>query len=383
MRCTSVLLGLVLFVSVHCQNDSLPAAEKCDPEKCKLPNCRCSSTEIPGNLEARDTPQFVILTFDDAVTTVNIETYRSILYNRANSNRCPIGVTFFINHEYTDYSIVNELYNRGFEIALHSITHKTNQTYWKEATVEESTREFVDQRILVSHFANIPQRSIQGIRSPFLQLSGNSTYQMIKENGLTYDLSWPTVRFTDPGLWPYTLDYASIQDCVIAPCPTASVPGVWVIPMISWTDLEGFPCSFVDACFSNPNLSDEDAWFQYIVKAFEKHYLGNRSPFGFYVHEWFVRINPGVKGALVRFMNMVQNMNDAFLVNANEVVNWVKNPVPLNEFVKQDCPRFVPAACRRTTCSALKEEESGNTYYMTICNRCPRVYPWLNNPRGV
>ncbi|CAG9568449.1 unnamed protein product [Danaus chrysippus] len=376
-------IGLVLFVSVHCQNDSLPAAEKCDPEKCKLPSCRCSSTEIPGNLEPRDTPQFVLLTFDDAVTTVNIETYRDILYNRVNSNKCPIGVTFFVSHEYTDYSLVNELYNRGFEIALHSITHKSNQTYWKEATLENVTREFVDQRILMSRFANIPRTSMQGIRSPFIQLSGDSTFQMIKDNGLTYDLSWPTVRFTGPGLWPYTLDYSSIQDCIVPPCPTASIPGVWVIPMISWTDLMGFPCSFVDGCYSTPDLKDENAWFQFIVRAFERHYLGNRAPFGFYVHEGFVRVNPAVKRALVRFINMIQNMHDAFLVNANEVVNWVKNPVPLNEFVKQDCPRFVPAACRRTTCSGLKEEESGNTYYMRICNRCPRVYPWLNNPRGV
>lgn len=32
-------------------------AEACDAEACQLPDCRCSSTDIPGGLAARDTPQ--------------------------------------------------------------------------------------------------------------------------------------------------------------------------------------------------------------------------------------------------------------------------------------------------------------------------------------
>ena len=60
------------------------------------------------------------------------------------------------------------------------------------------------------------------------------------------------------GLYPYTLDYASKQDCPIAPCPECSHPGVWVQPML---DLEdewygsnpncptcGNICSMLDGC---------------------------------------------------------------------------------------------------------------------------------------
>lgn len=60
----SWLLPLCLVVLAAAQESdsseeeaALPLAEPCDPEACKLPNCRCSSTDIPGNLQARDTPQ--------------------------------------------------------------------------------------------------------------------------------------------------------------------------------------------------------------------------------------------------------------------------------------------------------------------------------------
>lgn len=32
-------------------------AGSCDPEKCRLPDCRCFSTEIPGDLAPSETPQ--------------------------------------------------------------------------------------------------------------------------------------------------------------------------------------------------------------------------------------------------------------------------------------------------------------------------------------
>lgn len=105
----------------------------------------------------------MLLTFDDAVNSLNLETYRSTIYNRRNKlNNCPIGTTFFVSHEYTIYDGVNELYNQGFEIALHSMTHLTNQTYWREASTEALMKEFSDQKNQMVHFANIPVNRING-----------------------------------------------------------------------------------------------------------------------------------------------------------------------------------------------------------------------------
>lgn len=94
---------------------------------------------------------------------MNMVTYRDILYNRHNTNGCKAGATFYINHEYTNYNAVNELYNEGFEIALHTISHRTPQTYWAEATYDTMVQELIDQRVLMGHFANIPNDEMKGM----------------------------------------------------------------------------------------------------------------------------------------------------------------------------------------------------------------------------
>lgn len=109
-------------------------------------------------------------------------------------------------------------------------------------------QEFNDERDLISHFAQIDRDDIKGVRVPLFQLSDNNSFEMIKKAGLYYDCSMPSQHFTNPGMWPYSLDYATTQDCPLSHCPDASIPDVWISPILSWTDLEGYQCSMVDAC---------------------------------------------------------------------------------------------------------------------------------------
>ncbi len=71
----------------------------------------------------KDVPQFVMITFDDAVTVTNYETYTKFHEFKNRHNGCPIGATFFLSHENTNYKLVNELHRRGNEIASHTITY--------------------------------------------------------------------------------------------------------------------------------------------------------------------------------------------------------------------------------------------------------------------
>lgn len=96
-------------------------AEKCDSRKCKLPDCRCGGTDVPGNLSPKQIPQIVLITFDDAVNDLNWEIYEEIFEGRYNPNGCPIRGTFYVSHEWTDYGQVQTLYSRGHEIASHGI----------------------------------------------------------------------------------------------------------------------------------------------------------------------------------------------------------------------------------------------------------------------
>ena len=70
-------------------------APPCDVTKCKLPDCFCSKSgkEIPGNLYVSDTPQLVVLTFDDPVNDKVMQIYDELFDGKfANNNGCPIKV---------------------------------------------------------------------------------------------------------------------------------------------------------------------------------------------------------------------------------------------------------------------------------------------------
>ena len=46
-------------------------AGHCDPAFCQIPDCYCGGNEIPGGFSPDQIPQFVLLTFDDAVNDLN------------------------------------------------------------------------------------------------------------------------------------------------------------------------------------------------------------------------------------------------------------------------------------------------------------------------
>ena len=104
------------------QTQSADAAESCSASKCRLPNCNCASSNIPGGLSPSEIPQLVMITFDDSVNDLNWDIYREIFENRKNPNQCPILGTFYVSHEWTDYSQVQNLYSEGHEMASHTIT---------------------------------------------------------------------------------------------------------------------------------------------------------------------------------------------------------------------------------------------------------------------
>lgn len=131
---------------------------------------------------------------------------------------------------------------------MHSISHNVSTDYWRQIPVNNLKLEFSNERRIIEHFAKIPFDSINGIRLPFLQMSGENSFQMMYDEKFLYDSSWPSRQYTSPGLWPYSLDYRSTQDCVIGPCPKQNYTNVWVLPMLAWFDQENVPCSMVDAC---------------------------------------------------------------------------------------------------------------------------------------
>ncbi|EDW00680.1 GH21012 [Drosophila grimshawi] len=391
---TLFLIGLLLSVALlsdaqkqsgktkgKSKNKVLQRAVPCSSAKCKLPDCRCSDATLPRPKfkgKENEIPQFVTITFDDAVNAVNYAQYELLFNGVSNPDGCPATGTFFLSHEYTDYVRVNALYNAGHEIALHSVTHGDGTDYWRVADVETIEREFGQQLKMLERFAKVNPKSVQGMRLPFLQISGNNTFEAVKNLGLTYDSSWPTQQHKDPAMWPYTLDYLSIQDCQIGPCPDAALPSVWVNPMVTWTDTEGYSCSMIDACVYPP-ADNVDALFDWMLENFNRHYQGNRAPFGMYLHAaWFSR-GRNYFAAFKKFMQHLTTYPDVYMTGVSHMLEYVKKPVLGKPF--KECEKKPNSTCLPVNCNVQKVS-TGEVRYMSACDKCPTVYPWLNNPLG-
>ncbi|EFX77211.1 hypothetical protein DAPPUDRAFT_54528, partial [Daphnia pulex] len=342
-----------------------PAA-KCNADVCRLPDCNCGGKDIPGGLRAIDTPQLVLLTFDDAVNDLNKELYSDLFETgRVNPNGCPIAGTFYVSHEWTDYGQVQNLYADGHEIASHTISH----SFGEQMSAKKWAKEAAGQRDIMAAYGGVRAEDIRGLRAPFLSVGGNRMFKMLYDMNFTYDSSMPVYENKPPS-WPYTLDYKIFHDCMIPPCPTKSYPGVWEVPMVMWQDLNGGRCSMGDGC-SNP--PDAEGVYKMLIKNFERHYTTNRAPFPLYYHaSWFTTAHH--KEGFEAFLDTIVSMDDVWLVTNWQAIQWVRDPTPLDRI-----KTFKPFNCDYPRCNASKVcnawHKSG-VRYMRTCQPCPEVFPW-------
>jgi len=431
--------------------DSCTPAEKC-PKECEdlvdddgNRPCHCSGNDtiIPVN----DRPQIVYLTFDDAFTgQAESQFYRTLFDGSyTNPNGCNIRATHFLTQSYTDYSLVNQYWHMGHEMASHSITHRNDLKYWENLSVDEWKTEMVGMRKMIAQFAALDPCEVKGTRAPFLQAGGDNMFQMLAENHFLYDCSWPTRSFgyleAMEGLYPYTLDYQSVQDCPIKPCPQCSWPGVWEQPMISLEDEwigsnpnypdDGNVCSMLDGCIIMGDQTKEHV-FEMLMKNFKRTYEGdyddfgdfipgNRAPWGLYMHAaWFFGENLWHYEGYKMFIEEITNHHkygDVYIVPIVDGIRYMQNPLPkqvLANWGKQDISPFGCTSIEEETgkyahdkyrcgggqsCRFMVNEPDDNINnserYMTICKykwenggsvrqQCPEEnnYPWLTENCG-
>lgn len=74
--------------------------QNCNPTVCQMPNCRCPTFDIPGNLDLASTPQFVLFTFDDSMYESDfnrMSNYSWVLNNPTirDSLNCPLKLSWY------------------------------------------------------------------------------------------------------------------------------------------------------------------------------------------------------------------------------------------------------------------------------------------------
>ncbi|CAG0881498.1 unnamed protein product [Darwinula stevensoni] len=378
-------------------NNDPNRAPVCNTEICQIPECFCSpdGTAVPGNLEPKRIPQMVTVTFDDAINVANIDLYNEIFNGkRKNPNGCNIKATFFVSHKYSNYSAVQDMFNRGHEIASHSITHTDNETFWSHASIDDWAREMAGSRIIIEKFANITDNSVVGLRAPYLRVGGNNQFTMMEEQAFLYD-STVTAPLSNPPLWPYTLYFRMPHQCYgnLQNCPTRS-HAVWEMVM-NELDMREDPkfdeslpgCAMVDSC---SNILNGDQFYNFLNYNFDRHYLTNRAPFGLYFHAAWLQNNLEYLDAFLYWMDEVSsNHEDVYFVTMTQAIQWIQNPRTTEEVRnfepwKARCNAEpsgtvcgTPNACPLTT-----KELPGETLRLHTCMKCPQNYPWLLDPLG-
>ncbi|KAL0901835.1 hypothetical protein ABMA27_006996 [Loxostege sticticalis] len=378
---TAIVSKSTEYVDIYAHPPSRPApvypqptpdktAAKCRKDVCLLPDCFCGGRDIPGDLPVETVPQIVLLTFDDSVNDLNKGLYMDLFEKgRVNPNGCPITATFYVSHEWTDYSQVQNLYSAGHEMASHTVSH----SFGEQFSQKKWNREVGGQREILAAYGGVKLEDVRGMRAPFLSVGGNKMFKMLYDSNFTYDSSLPVYENRPPS-WPYTLDYKLFHDCMIPPCPTKSYPGVWEVPMVMWQDLNGGRCSMGDACANPP---DAEGVYKMILKNFDRHYTTNRAPFGLYYHAaWFTQ--PHHKEGFIMFLDFINSMQDVWIVTNWQALQWVRDPTPIsriNNFQPFQCNyQDRPKKCNNPKVCNLWHKSG--VRYMRTCQPCPEVYPW-------
>merc|ERR1712142_351242 len=374
-------------------------ADECNPSLCSLPHCYCSvsGTDVPGGLDPQDVPQMILLTFDDAINNNNMEIYEQIFDGGLkNPNGCDIKATFFVSHQFNNYSMVQELHRRGHEMAAHSITHDNDESYWDNGTESTWAAEMGGVRDMLTRWGNVPADDIYGVRAPLLRLGGNRQFSALEKEGFVYDSSM-VAPLSNPPYWPYPLAFSAPHRCHgnFQKCPTRSHSVMEMVmnefdpreePNLDDEQISG--CVMMDSC--SGYLRTPDNLYNVLTHNFFRHYEQNRAPLGMYMHAAWLKKQPEMLDALLFWIDEVlSTYENVYFVTMSQVLAWMQSPVDSNEAVKfellkQKCSLLdTPSSCKvSNNCPLANPQLGGVRKRLQTCNQCPLYYPWINDARG-
>lgn len=364
MNLATVLVMVIVSVVM------VTSSEVCNQgTNCKLPDCFCGGKIDPGMFsQPSDIPQMVLFSFDDAVTGEVKDIFDKLFTkSRLNPNGCPISMTMFVSHNFTNYDYVLDLYRRGMEVAVHSVTHRVPITYWKLATYEDLSYEIIQQRKYLSEKTGILLQEITGWRSPFLQPSGDQQFTILQEEMFEYDstLTVSTSQGNSTKIWPSTLDFRWNKACNIPPCPRGKYPGFWELPVQMLDNPSStFGCLYADSC--RPSTVDEA--FQLFWANFHNHYTTTRAPLFFTMHAAWLKQDQNLQALDYFLLTLLHYYDDVYFVTYQQLIKWMKDPQKLHTISD-----FAPWGCDwGETGKDVGKGEQSNQNGGDRCNQLPR-----------
>jgi len=338
------------------------------------------STRPPGGLAPAQTPQLVLLTFDDTVSTASLARVRQVVSGRTNPNGQAIKATFFVSFGsgFDPYAI-RQLYDAGHEIAVHTMSHATSEL----SDVGRWRQEIAGARRVLDTLSGIPPGEVVGFRAPFLK-PNDALFQVLVERGFVYDASF---RESLSGLstaatnmiWPYTLDRGLQQVATAGYAPATNYPGFFEVPL--WTHLTNTSSAFtMDPPDGLSTAEVVELW----RTNFLAHYLGNRAPYGLFLHasssdQWLSEpaYSEERLAALGSFIDWVRTFPDTWFVSCRDLVAFMLDPVEGAGAAAH--PAFqTPARTPFPTSSLVRCSYPGSHSFLA-CGECPLASPAYTN----
>jgi hypothetical protein len=343
-----------------------------------------ASQSPPGNLRPERVPMFVGMGFDDnpetrGVTWV-VDTFSGIK-NPAGTGKAatydgtPARATFYHTSSYVMAAASwKGAYLAGFETGDHTVNHFHGADIlggknFTEAGWTTEIQGCID--FLIDAAVGMKREEIYGFRTPFLEYNA-SVFPALKALNFWYDCT--IQEGGEPGqdgtnyFWPYTLDSGSPGHAADPPTQVDSwPPGLWempayrvVVPPDADADRYGVPAGLrAKLAKVHPNYFSEadgqitgldyNLWYDFRVTKAEflatlKHTLdlrrqGNRAPFLFGMHSAIYTAQTPAgpvasvterQQAIVEFLGYAVSFPDVRVVATKAVLDWIRNPVPLD-----------------------------------------------------
>ncbi|KHJ90319.1 hypothetical protein OESDEN_09840 [Oesophagostomum dentatum] len=129
---------------------------------------------------------------------------------------------------------------------------------------------------------------------------------------------------------------------------------------------------------------------------FDRSYTASRAPYVLALNADLLQLNGKNTGmqALQRFLEEVLYRKDVYVVTLKQLIQWIKNPVPLSQIAQSDAvkcsqgplhqyPAMSQRSCSKPNkCMYRTPGLSSQEHQFLTCSPCPDQYPWLDNPIG-
>lgn len=325
-----------------------------------------ASYSPPGGLTVEETPQFVVLGFDDNRYIDGMQWVLELIEGKMNPkgkgnpstfDGQPLRAAFYFTSgagiadaskpaDVAYKADLLKLWKRavagGHEVANHTHTHETTGGHSKEQWMKE----IQDCQKNLVEILGVASSEIQGFRTPYLDF-GKGTFDAIKESGLLYEAT-----VTHQGdynkrqhVWPYTL-HKGFSDRANAPADWI-YPGIWEIPVYTTSvDITGHPpVTGFDSSILTQAYGTEFAGMLKMGLDYRLTSQGNHAPYTIGLHSdtysdenASAKINydprmslPDRRKALSDFIDYAMAKPNVRFVSAKQLIQWMRKPVGLSD----------------------------------------------------